>query len=91
MAGTHLNFFYAEQLPVLPPDQFRAEDHAFIGPRLLELTYTSNSMRLWAEDLGHFGPPFGFDLTRRAELRADLDAFFARQVRPPPRRTTVYP
>jgi hypothetical protein len=43
------------------------------------LTYTSHAMRPWAEDLGHSGPPFAWDETRRAELRAELDAFFARK------------
>ena len=36
-------------------------------------------MRPWAEDVGHFGEPFGFDPQRRAHLRAELDAFFARK------------
>ena len=79
VAGTHLNFFYAEQLPVLGPNQFTQENLAFLTPRVLELTYTSDSMRPWAEDLGHTGAPFGFDLDRRAQLRAELDAFFARK------------
>ena len=46
---------------------------------MLELTYTSHSMRPWAEDLGHTGAPFAFDPDRRAQLRAELDAFFARK------------
>ena len=79
VAGTHLNFFYAEQLPVLAPHQITPEDIAFLTPRILELTYTSYSMRPWAEDLGHTGAPFGFDPDRRAQLRSDLDAFFARK------------
>ena len=32
----------------------------------------------FADDLGHDGPPFGWDEDRRAHLRADLDAFYAR-------------
>ncbi|WP_372502282.1 N-6 DNA methylase [Tistrella mobilis] len=79
VAGTHLNYFYAEQLPVLAPHQFTPDDIAFVAPRVLELTFTSYSMRQWAEDLGHFGSPFGFDSERRALLRAELDAFFARK------------
>lgn len=79
VAGTHLNFFYAEQLPVLAPNQFVREDLAFIKSRVLELTYTSHSMRPWAEDLGCSGQPFGFDPDRRAQLRAELDAFVARK------------
>lgn len=36
-------------------------------------------MRPWAEDLGHRGPPFAWDPVRRAQLRAELDGFFARK------------
>jgi hypothetical protein len=36
-------------------------------------------MRPWAEDLGHAGAPFVWDEQGRAELRAELDAFFARK------------
>ncbi len=79
VAGTHLNFFYAGQLPVHNPSQFTREELIFLVPRVLELTYTSHSMRPWAEDLGHIGAPFSFDPERRAHLRAELDAFFARK------------
>ena len=79
VAGTHLNFFYAEQLPVLNPEAFSPCDQQFIGARVLELTYTSHSMRAWAEDFGYSGSPFGFNSDRRAKLRAELDAFFARK------------
>ena len=79
VGGTHLNFFIAEQLPLLHPNAFSSTDLAFITPRVLELTYTSHAMRLWAEDLGHVGPPFGWDPNRRLSLRAELDGFFARK------------
>ena len=79
VAGSNFNFFYAEQLPVLAPYQFTTEDLSFIALRVLELTYTSHSMRPWAEDLGHTGAPFAFEPDRRAQLRAELDAFFARK------------
>ena len=79
VAGSNFNFFYAEQLPVLAPHHFTPKDLAFITSRVLQLTYTSHSMRPWAEDLGHTGAPFAFDPDRRAQLRADLDAFFARK------------
>jgi hypothetical protein len=35
-------------------------------------------MRPWAEDLGFTGPPFPWNEERRAQLRADLDAAYAR-------------
>lgn len=66
-----------KQLPVLAPHQFSREDHAFITPRVLELSYTSHSMRPWAEDLGHSASPFAFDPIRRSALRAERDALYA--------------
>jgi hypothetical protein len=79
VGGTHLNFFIAEQLPVLPPSDFSHDDIGFITPRVLELTYTSHAMKPWAEDLGYSGPSFSWDEVRRAQLRAELDAFFAKK------------
>ncbi|MDW8313170.1 MAG: hypothetical protein RMK02_10595, partial [Burkholderiales bacterium] len=32
----------------------------------------------WAQELGYDGPPFPFDPERRAVLRAELDAYYAR-------------
>ena len=79
ISGTHLKYNVFKQNALLAPEQFTPDEIAFITPRVLELTYTSHSMRPWAADLGHAGAPFGFDLDRRAQLRADLDAFFARK------------
>ena len=79
IGGTHLKYNVFKQNAVLAPYQFTPEEIAFITPRVLELTYTSHSMRPWAEDLGHAGAPFAFDPDRRAQLRAELDAFFARK------------
>jgi hypothetical protein len=78
VGGTNLNFFYVEQFPVLPPDRFSDNSFAFLTPRVLELTYTSHAMTPFARDLGYEGPPFGWDEDRRAGLRAELDAFYAR-------------
>jgi hypothetical protein len=77
--GTSLKYYYIKQLPVPPPSAFTRADLAFVMPRVLELTYTSHSMRPWAEDLGHAGPPFAWNEDRRALLRAELDAFVARK------------
>ncbi|TGH20698.1 MAG: type II DNA modification enzyme [Aphanocapsa feldmannii 277cI] len=79
IGGTHLKYNVFKQNPVLAPEQFSPADLAFVLPRVLELTYTSHSMRPWAEDLGHCGPPFSFAPDRRPQLRAELDAFFARK------------
>ncbi len=79
IGGSSLTYSYIKQFPTLPPTAFSDADLAFIKPCVLELTYTSNSMRLWAEDLGYSGPPFPWDELRRADLRAELDAFFGRK------------
>jgi len=66
-----------KQIAIVAPSMLADADLAFIQPRVLELTYTSHSMRPWAEDLDHRGSPFAWDEDRRAQLRAELDAFFA--------------
>jgi hypothetical protein len=78
VGGTNLNFFLVYQFPILPPSFYTEPRLAFITPKVLELTYTSHSLAPFACDLGHDGPPFAWDEGRRAHLRADLDAFYAR-------------
>ena len=77
VGGNHLNFFIYQQLPILPPTAYDEAALAFIVPKVLELTYTSQSMAPFARDLGHEGPPFAWDEARRAQLRAELDAWYA--------------
>jgi hypothetical protein len=77
VGGLHLTFTYVKQFPVLPPQAFSVTDLDFIVERVLELSYTSHSMRPFAEDLAYFGPPFGWNEDRRALLRAELDARIA--------------
>lgn len=78
VGGTHLTYGYLKQFPVLPPAFYTVQRLDFIVPRVLELTYTSHSLAPFARDLGYDGPPFGWDEDRRALLRAELDAFYAR-------------
>lgn len=79
MGGVSLNFFLFAQLPALPPSAYTEEDIAFIVPRVLELTYTSYSLKPWAEALGYEGEPFTFDEDRRGVLKAELDVLFAKK------------
>lgn len=84
VGGTHMNFFIAEQLPVLPPSAFAEQSQwdgamtiaEWIRPRVLELTYTAADMAPFAADLGDTGAPFRWDPDRRAALRAELDGAF---------------
>lgn len=85
VGGTSLTYHYLKQFAVLPPDRYTAADLAFIVPRALELTYTAHDLRPWAEDLAAYDPrptaergePFGWNPARRAQLRAELDAYYA--------------
>lgn len=78
VGGTSLAYFYLKQLPFLPPERYTDGDLAFIVPRVLELTYTAHDLQAWAQDLGFDGAPFTFDPDRRAEIRGELDAYYAR-------------
>lgn len=78
LGGNHLAFHVVKQFPVLPPEYFDKEKIEFVTPRVLELTYTSFSMRAFAQVLGYQGNPFVWDDRRRAELKAELDAFYTK-------------
>ena len=78
VGGTHLTYGYLKQFPILPPDRYTNADLTFIVPRVLELTYTSHDLSGWAQELGFYGAPYAFDPDRRAKLRAELDAYYAR-------------
>jgi hypothetical protein len=110
VGGTHLNFHYVKQFPILPPSAYGPEALHFIVPRVLELAYTawdlaplaqdvweeadeglraairawvagarlhSDSPPDWAEGPYPFHP-FVWNEERRALLRAELDAYYAR-------------
>ena len=77
LGGTHLTVEILQQLPVIPPASYKSSDLAHISSVVLELCYTSQSMRGFACDLGYEGPPFPWDEDRRALLRAELDAWYA--------------
>ena len=90
LGGTNMTFGYVKQFPVLPPDRYTDDDLAFIVPRVLELTYTAHDLKPWADDLitdmpaadprpaPDHGQPFPWNPERRAHLRAELDAYYAR-------------
>lgn len=78
VGGTHMTYHYLKQFPVLPPEAYSSEDQDYICSRVLEFSYTSESMLSWAEDMGYKGNPFPWNPDRRAILRAELDARIAR-------------
>jgi hypothetical protein len=77
IGGTHLTYSYLKQFPTLPPSAYSDRDLDFIVPKVLELTYTAWDVQPFARDLGYEGEPFRWDPERRAELRAELDAYYA--------------
>ncbi|MBT9258204.1 MAG: N-6 DNA methylase [Clostridiales bacterium] len=107
IAGTHMNFFFIKQLPILPPSAYTESDLFFIVPCVLELVYTAWDLeafarevwqecprelrqeiaRRWQECCGRSPkihpdaemiPPFRWDPERRAVIRAELDAYYAK-------------
>jgi hypothetical protein len=78
IGGTHLKFFTVRQLPVLPPESYSPKDIEFISSRVLELVYTAWDMQPFAQDMGYQGAPFVWNPERRALLRAELDAKYAK-------------
>lgn len=86
IGGTTLNYFYIKQFPVLPPDRYGAVALDFIVPRVLELTFTAHDLKPWADELAGYDPrpvtergqPFAWNPERRAQLRTELDAYYAR-------------
>ena len=77
IGGTTMGVYIWKQLPVPTPAML--EPHTgFLTPRILELVYTTYEMTPLARDLGDADAPFVWDEDRRAQLRAELDAFFFR-------------
>lgn len=78
VGGTHLTYNYLRQFPIISPHAYSDNCIDFIVHRVLELTYTSDNLLPWGEDLGYEGEPFIFNPERRAVLRAELDAYYAK-------------
>ncbi len=84
LSGSNVNQFVVKQLACPTPDTFDERTPwqantllaSWVRPYVLELSYTSRRLRLYASDLGDDGPPFHWDPERRTLLRADLDAGF---------------
>jgi N-6 DNA Methylase len=84
VSGNNFNMFIIKQLPALPPTAFDAttpwNPHVsileWIVPRTLELTYTANDLRKFANDVGCGSEPFRWDDERRFLIRSELDAAF---------------
>ena len=82
IGGTHLNYLYFKQLPVLAPSEYNGVCcgdkpwRDWIAERVVELQYTSHDMASFARDCGYHGPPFIWNEDRRFQLRCELDAAY---------------
>ncbi len=79
--GQHLNWYIVEQVPVISPTRFdevigKNKIGDLIRKCVLELTYTSNDMKKFAEDMGLMQGPFSWDEEKRRHLKARIDALF---------------
>jgi len=73
-----LTYGVIKQLPVISSESYTPEDIKFISTRVLELVYTAWDMQPFAKDMGYDGEPFIWNPNRRALLRAELDAYYAK-------------
>jgi hypothetical protein len=78
IGGTSMNYSIVKQLPVIPASAYSPSSLDFIVPRVLELAYTAWDLSSLAEDLHYSGGPFIWNPLRRAVIRAELDAHYAR-------------
>lgn len=78
IGGISFKLYLMRQISVLPPDYFTSSIAEFVISRTIELAYTSHSLAPFARDLGYDGPPFSWTPDRRAQLRSELDAWYAR-------------
>ena len=84
VSGASMKYFTMKQLACPTPDTFdspaawqsSSKLAEWVRPYMLELSYTSWRLKVYAEDLGDEGSPFHWEPERRALLRADLDAGF---------------
>lgn len=85
IGGTHLKYHVFRQIAVLPPAYYEERQPwqtsgenfgDWVRPRVLELTYTCQDLKAFADDCGWPGSPFRWDAPRRTLLRAELDAAF---------------
>jgi hypothetical protein len=77
VGGNSMGYFILKQLPVLVPDTYRDVDLTYVRSRVLELVYASSDMEGFARDMGYSEGPFPWNEQKRAEMRAQLDGYYA--------------
>lgn len=79
--GQHLNWFIVEQLPIIPPKDYKKKfgkknAEEIVREEVLKLTFTAWDMEPFARDMGYKGKPFIWDEEERRHSRARLDALY---------------
>ncbi len=82
IAGTHMNFFFVQQLPALPPDTYLSGHLRAIVPRALELVYTAWDIKPFADDLWREADE-PLRKAIRAQWEANRDATGGHESNPP--------
>jgi hypothetical protein len=77
VAGLHLRRNIFIQLPIFPPQYYSERDVQFIQSRSLELSYSSNALAALAKSFKADGQPPQWNPEQRANLSAELDAYYA--------------
>ncbi len=90
IGGTHLKYHVKRQITNLPPSVYTRASLNAIVPRVLELTFTAHDLQPFHVDVvaenpewdprtgAERGQPWRWNPERRALLRAELDAIYAR-------------
>lgn len=84
VGGTHIDFFYLKQFPLISPQNLNGTLSFAPGEnikdwllsRTLELTYTARDLSEMARDCSYSSSAFRWNHERRSEIRCELDAAF---------------
>lgn len=79
IGGVHMDFHFVKQF--ITPHPERIDNNVMSNTKITDsafkLTYTSYSLKPFAEDLGYDGPPFQWNPEERMHLKTELDAIVA--------------
>lgn len=77
IGGSHLSVYVFDQIPVISPLSYTSNLIKKITQNVLNLTYTSSSLKQFASDLGYIGKPYSWNDKKRFQLQCELDAIYA--------------
>lgn len=77
IGGSHLSVYVFNQISIIPPTFYSNKIRNIISKYVLQLTYTSNSLSQFANNLGYDRDPFIWNEKERFQLQCELDAIYA--------------